>query len=245
MTTVSGPTRSTDESTTGGCRARSGLRSVALAAICIALATVATPADAQDRGLEILDRAGDRYAAVETVCADFTQQLSVPLLGRERTGTGRLCTGRPNLFAMRFDDPAGDVVVVDGDDVWVYFPSNDEKTAMRAPAAQSAGGRDFHREFLVEPETKYEIEYEGTDTVDGRSTHVLRMRPKEPASYQSAVLWIDQGEPVLRRLRLEEENGNVRSITMEDVAFGADVGVDWFTFTVPDGVLVVSPPGSR
>lgn len=215
-----------------------------LGALALSLVAFA-PVSAQDRGLDILERAGERYSAVETVCADFTQTLSVPLLGTERTGTGHLCTGRPNLFAMRFDDPAGDLVVVDGEFAWVYFPSNDPKTVMKATAERSAGGRDFHREFLVDPESKYEIEYGGTEEVAGHRAHRLRMRPKEPASYRSAVVWIDEGEPVLRRLRLEEENGNVRTITLDDVVFGADVGVEWFTFTPPEGALVVSPPGSR
>jgi len=216
-----------------------------VALVLAVAALLAAPVRAQDRGLQILDRAAERYAAVETVCADFTQHLSVPLLGRERTGTGRLCTGRPNLFAMRFDDPAGDVIVVDGNHAWVYFPSNDEKTVMKAPAERSAGGRDFHREFLVDPESKYEIEYEDVEDVGGRGAHRLRMRPKEPASYRAAIVWIDEGEPVLRRLRLEEENGNVRTITLDEVVFGADVGVDWFEFTVPDDALVVTPPGTR
>lgn len=214
----------------------------------IALATslfVSAPDDARaQEGLAIIDAAGARYAAVETVCADFTQQLSVPLLGRERTGTGRLCTGRPNLFSMRFDEPAGDVIVVDGESAWVYFPSNDEKTVMKAPAEQSAGGRDFHREFLVDTGSKYDVTYEEVEVVEGRSAHRLRLRPLGPASYRAAVLWIDEGQPVLRRLRLEEENGNVRTITLDDVVFGADVGADWFTFTVPAGALVVEPPGS-
>lgn len=216
-----------------------------VAGVALTLFATAAPLTAQDRALEIIDEAGDRYSAVETVCADFTQQLSVPLLGRERTGTGRLCTGRPNLFAMRFDDPAGDAVVVDGDFAWVYFPSNDAKTVMKTTAEESAGGRDFHREFLVDPETKYDIEYEDVETVAGHRAHRLRMRPKGAASYRAAVIWIDEGTPVLRRLRLEEENGNVRTITLEGVVFGADVGADWFTFTPPEGALVVSPPGSR
>lgn len=214
-------------------------------ALTLGAALAPSALSAQDRGLEILDRAGDRYAAVETVCADFTQQLSVPLLGRERTGTGHLCTGRPNLFAMRFDDPAGDLIVVDGDFAWVYFPSNDAKTALKTAAEESAGGQDFHREFLVDPETKYEIEYEGVEEVAGHPTHRMRMRPRGPASYRSAIVWIDEGTPVLRRLRLEEENGNIRTITLEGVVFGADVEVDWFTFTPPEGVLVVTPPGAR
>lgn len=219
------------------------LATTALALLAAALAFAPTTLRAQD-GLEIVDAAGDRYAAVETVCADFTQQLSVPLLGRERTGIGRLCTGRPNLFSMRFDDPAGDVIIVDGEWAWVYFPSNDEKTVMKAPAEQSAGGRDFHREFLVDTESKYDVTYEEVELIEGRRAHRLRLRPKQPASYRAAVLWIDEGQPVLRRLRLEEENGNVRTITLDDVVFGADVGADWFTFTVPAGALVVEPPGS-
>jgi outer membrane lipoprotein-sorting protein len=195
--------------------------------------------DAQERGLDILHRAADRYEAVETLCADFTQHLSVPLLGSERTGTGRLCQGRPNLFAMRFADPPGDLIVVDGVFAWVYFPSNDAKTVLRTSAERSAGGRDFHREFLQDPEAKYDVEYEAQDVVEGHATHRLRMLPKGPASYRAAVVWIDDGNPVLRQIRLEEQNGSVRTITLADVGFDADPGAEWFSFTPPEGALVM------
>lgn len=218
------------------------LRGSTRGAACLAaLALLAAPtaARAQERGLAVLDEAARRYASVETVCARFTQQLEVPLLGRERTGTGRLCQGRPNLFAMRFDDPDGDLVVVDGENAWVYMPSNDPRTVLKTSAEQSAGGRDFHREFLVDPETKYDVTYEATETIEGRETHRLRMVPKEPANYEAAVVWIDTGTPVLRRLRLEEENGSVRTITLEDVGFDADPGEGWFAFTPPPGAVVI------
>ena len=194
---------------------------------------------AQDRGLDILHTAAERYAAVETLCADFTHLLSVPLLGRERTGTGRLCQGRPNLFAMRFSDPAGDLIVVDGDFAWIYFPSNDAKTVLKTSADRSAGGRDFHREFLEDPESKYDVEYEGPDVIEEHETHRLRMRPKGPVTYRSAVVWIDVGDPVLRQLRLEEENGNVRTIVLANVGFDVAPGVGWFSFTPPEGALVM------
>ncbi|MEM7416385.1 MAG: outer membrane lipoprotein carrier protein LolA [Gemmatimonadota bacterium] len=195
-------------------------------------------AAAQD-GASVLHAAAERYESVETLCADFTQHLEVPLLGSERTGTGRLCQGSPNLFAMRFNDPAGDLVVVDGEHAWVYFPSNDEKTVLKMSAAQAAGGEDFHREFLVDPEAKYEIEYEGEDEIDGRAMHRLRMTPLNPSNYRHTVLWVDQAEPVLRRLRMEQENGSVRTITLANVGFGAEPGADWFSFTPPDGALVM------
>ena len=210
-------------------------------AVGLALSIGATPGDvaAQDRGLDILHGAAARYAAVETLCADFTQHLSVPLLRSERTGSGRLCQGRPNLFAMRFSDPPGDLIVVDGDFAWIYFPSNDEKTVLKTSAERSAGGRDFHREFLEDPESKFHVEYEGADTIQGHATHRLRMRPIGPASYRSAVVWIDEGTPVLRQLRLEEENGSIRTITLTNVGFDVDPGPGWFSFTPPEGAFVM------
>ena len=212
----------------------------AFTVLVLSCAVAATDASGQDRGLEVLHDAAGRYASVETLCADFTQHLLVPLLGRERTGTGRLCQGDPNLFAMRFEDPAGDLIVVDGDFAWVYFPSNDEKTVLKTSAERSAGGRDFHREFLEDPESKYDVAFEGADEIDGYITYRLRMTPKGPATYRAAVVWIDRGdEPVLRRLRLEEENGNVRTITLENVVFGGEPGAGWFSFTPPEGVLVM------
>ncbi|HAT38525.1 MAG TPA: hypothetical protein DCS75_08515 [Gemmatimonadetes bacterium] len=196
-------------------------------------------AGAQDIGLEVLKKAAVRYGDVETFCADFTQHLYVPLLGSERSGTGRLCQAKPNLFAMRFDNPEGDLIVVDGMFTWVYFPSNDEKTVLKTSADRSAGGRDFHREFLENPGAKYAVTYESAEDVEEWSTHRLRMVPRLSMSYRSATIWIDRGAPVLRRIQMEEANGNVRTITMGNVGFDADPGSDFFTFTPPSGVLVM------
>ena len=219
---------------------RLGAAAALLACAIVATALLAPASGhAQDRGLDVLHSASARYASVETLCARFTQHLRVPLLGTERVGTGRVCQGRPNLFAMRFEEPAGDLIVVDGDFAWVYFPSSDARTVLKTTADRAAGGRDFHREFLDQPESKYDVRYEQTDDVDGHPTHRLRMIPKLPSSYRVATVWIDTGTPVLRRIRLEEENGNVRTITLSDVGFGEEPGAGWFRFTPPDGVLVM------
>lgn len=196
-------------------------------------------AHAQERGVEILQGAAARYGAVDTLCADFTQHLRVPLLGSERTGTGRLCQSVPNLFAMRFDDPEGDLIIVDGSFAWVYFPSNDAKTVLKTSADQSAGGRDFHREFLEDPESKYEVTYEGVEEIEAWTTVRLRMVPMRPMDYETATVWIDQSGSVLRRLELAYPNGNIRTVTLDNVGFGADPGPEYFSFTPPDGALVM------
>ena len=211
----------------------------ALLVLGVGFAMSAPTLVAQTPAHAVIAGAAERYSGVETLCADFVQRLEVPLLGDETTGAGRLCQRRPNLFAMRFTDPAGDAVVADGDAVWVYFPSANPGNVIKASPDRAAGGHDFHREFLEETELRYDIDYQGLDRVDGHSTHRIRLVPMGPATYRAAIVWIDEGDPLLRRVRIEEENGTVRTVTLSDHALDGDPGEDWFTFTPPPGTQVI------
>ena len=217
------------------------VRRSVVAACVVAGALLPTVAGAQDRGMDVLRAASARYAPVTSLCADFVQHLRVPLLDQERTARGRLCQARPNLFAMRFTDPSGDLFVVDGESVWYYTPSSDAKQAFRFPASRGTGGLDFHREFLEDPELKYRVTFESSDDLAGTATHRLRLVPTQRASYRAAVLWIEQGTSILRAIRLEEENGNERTINLRDIAFGVDTPGGFFSFAPPPGVLVITP----
>ena len=186
----------------------------------------------------LLDRAAKLYGESSSLCAEFTQHLSVPLLGEEREGRGRLCQERPNRFAMRFSEPPGDAVVVDGTWVWVFAPSADATQVLRFPMARAPGGFDFHREFLEDWAAKYQVSAEGPEAVGGRPAQRLRLVPRAGATYQAAVVWID-AEGVLRRIRVEEENGSVRTVTLTSVEIGAAPPAGWFSFTPPPGVQVI------
>jgi outer membrane lipoprotein-sorting protein len=195
----------------------------------------------EGRGLALLEEASARYANVTALCADFVQTLSVPLLGEEKTGRGTLCQRQPDRFAMRFDDPAGDAVVVDGTWVWIYYPSLDAKQVIRVPMAGGSGAYDFHREFLHDPAEKYTVVYLADERVDSHDAYRLRLVPRAPASYVAAELWIDREAHLLRRIRIEDENGTVRTVTLDAIDL-APTGLDddWFTFTPPPGAQVIT-----
>ena len=155
--------------------------------------------------LSLLEATAANYERVTQFCADFTQHLSVPLLGDERTGTGQMCQARPNKFAMRFSDPEGDLVVVDGESVWLYYPSLDPNQVIRFAIGDGAGAYDFHKEFLEDPATKYDVTYEALDEVAGRRTHRLRLVPRARSAYEAAVIWIDHQEVSHSGLTLRPE----------------------------------------
>ncbi len=224
-------------------RSRVRCARVLMGALALSTGAAALPpgaAEAQEtRAIALMEAAAARYAQAATLCADFTQHLSVPLLGDERTGRGRLCQERPDRFAMRFTEPEGDAVVVDGTWVWIYYPSMDEKQVIRFPMAQAPGGFDFHREFLERPAEKYRASYEAAERVAGRQTHRIRLIPRQASTYRAAVVWIDAADSLLRQVRVEEENGSVRTVTLTRVELGVAPPPGWFTFVLPPGAHVI------
>ena len=187
----------------------------------------------------VLEEAGRVYRAAPAVCADFRQTLTVPLLGEDRTGRGRLCSQPPDRFAMRFAEPPGDLVVADGSWLWLYQPSTDAKQVLRSDLVGGPRGIDFYREFLAEPRTKSRAEYRAREMLDGRAAHHLVLTPVRPAPYRSAELWLDEGDGHVRKVVIREENGAVRTITLGRVEVGAP-SPDFFRFTPPAGVHVIT-----
>jgi outer membrane lipoprotein-sorting protein len=211
---------------------------VLTSALLAAPSSGAAQASARPDPFGVLEGAGTNYRQRSAgMCAEFSQTLSVPLLGEERRGRGRLCSRAPGYFAMRFTEPAGDLLVADGSWFWMYTPSTDAKQVLKWRLNQGPQGVDFHREFLDQPRTKYRAEYKGRETVEGKATHRVVVTPLKPAPYRSADLWVDVQGSTLRRIQIREENGSVRTVTLG--ATSAPTG-EVFKFTPPAGTQVIS-----
>jgi outer membrane lipoprotein-sorting protein len=217
-------------------------RALALFAVFAALSASSTGLGAQSPGeaRDALLRASERYAGIETVCAGFRQLLQIPLLGDEQESAGRVCQRRPNLFAMRFTEPAGDAVVADGSHFWIYYPSVSPGQVLRLPVDPTRGGLDFYREFLDEPLSKYAVADGGVEDVGGVATRLVRLTPLGNRGYRSAQVWIDPVQGLIRKVEVVEENGTLRRITLSDIQVDPGVPASTFQFAVPDGVSVVS-----
>ncbi|MFH1765115.1 MAG: outer membrane lipoprotein carrier protein LolA [Gemmatimonadota bacterium] len=191
------------------------------------------------RALALLEEAGRRYREVQSFCADFEQQMVIPLLRETTRSKGVLCQERPNRLAMRFTDPAGDVVVADGQYFWVYFPSADAGQVLRFSMATRPGGFDFQEEFLSEPGAKYELQYLGEETVGGRRTHLLSAVPRQPLTFTRARIWLDAERSLILRAEIGQENGSVRTVTLSSLRLNPSPDPERFRFTPPPGAQVI------
>jgi outer membrane lipoprotein-sorting protein len=215
-----------------------------LTSILTALVLVPTArvAGQDERALAVLERAGARYAELSGLCADFDQVIEVRLLGETKHSRGRLCQQPPNHFFMEFAEPAGDHIVADGEFLWVYYPSTDDRQVFKAALAGGTGGLDFHREFLAEPGVKYDATYQGRGTLGSIDVHEIGIVPRGAASYQRATVWISEESAMIRKVVLEEENGSVRTVELSALDVDPTVDPARFTFTPPPGAQVLERP---
>lgn len=199
----------------------------------------------------VLYTASDRYYGLETLCAHFQQTIEVTLLRQTRSGEGTVCQQRPDRFSMRFSDPEGDLVVVDGEFLWTFYPSLDDMQVMRFSAEGSGGGFNFYRSFLEDPRGRFEAVHEGREPMGDGLSHKIALKPRETeglrsADFRSAVVWFDVDSYLITALDIHETNESIRRIRLTDIRVDIEIPDEEFRFVPSEGARVMTPPeGAR
>jgi outer membrane lipoprotein carrier protein len=190
----------------------------------------------------ILDRAVAAYANVQTLSADFVQLVRDPMLDDTATSRGQFLQQRPNRFAMRWTQPRGDVVVADGQYLWVYLPSSAPNQVIRSALTQGTAGTgaDIVAEFLDRPQSRFTVAFERAEPVAGRPAEVLALTPRDRnAPYRRVLIWVDREDALVRRVEISEAAGSVRRITFDRLRTNIAIPAASFTFQPPRGARVV------
>lgn len=189
---------------------------------------------------EILKRAAAAYSKIQTLRADFTQRRENPLLGSTTTARGTIYQKRPDRFLLKFTQPAGDVIVADGQYFWVYYPSADKRQVIRATGArQGANGMDLQAQFMGDPVRRFVSTFHGIAKVDGRDAYVLTLVPRSVMGYQSLKVWIDAKDSLVRRFILTENNGVVQDYTLTNLTANTPLSNELFRFTPPADARII------
>ena len=207
--------------------------------IVCAAAPVGLPAQ-DERAYQVLEAAAERYWGLETLCARFHQEIEVTLLGETRSGRGTICQRQPSEFSMRFSDPEGDLVVVDGEFLWTFYPSMDAKQVLRFAAKGAEGRFNFFKNLLEDPRGRFDATYQGIEEMDGRPSHKLTLTPRESAGFRSAVVWIDGESDLITGVDVHDANESIRRVRLTDIRVDVEVSDDEFRFVPPPGARVMT-----
>lgn len=194
----------------------------------------------QDEALavQILDKASRAYEQVTTLKSDFVQTIEIPAMETEKEGRGVVYQKKPNYFLMKFDQPAGDMVVADGEWFWMYYPSAHPDQVIRTAIDQSSTNATLGQQFLVNPTARYVATYVQEENVGDRPAHLIALVPKFDAPYTLVRVWVDAEDFLVRKFEIHEQNDTVRTLTLRNVQTSIELPDDLFHYTPPPGVEV-------
>ena len=204
------------------------------------LAVVPAAARAQDANA-LVGRSSRVYRSLSSLTADFVQLIDNPMIDSAES-RGKLVQAGPDKLAMRFTDPPGEAVIIDGRSVWVYTPSTTPGQVIRmsVPSGGPIYGYNMLAWLLDRPAERYTASYLRADVVGGRSMDVVELVPAVPdLPFEKAVLWLDRADGIPRRLEITEHSGATRTLTLSKVRANQSVPDSTFLFEVPSGVRVV------
>jgi outer membrane lipoprotein carrier protein len=213
------------------------MRMVALLALAL---LGAAPGQAQD-AQAIIGRSARVYRSLGSLQADFVQVIDNPMIDSAES-RGRLAQAGPAKLAMRFSDPPGEAIVIDGQHVWVYTPSTVPGQVVRlsVPNGGPVYGYNLLAWLLDRPAERYRAMYLRKEQIDGRPTDVVELVPAVPnLPFSKAVIWLDQESALPRRLEIHEESGATRTLSLRRIRVNESLPDRTFTFRVPNGVRVV------
>lgn len=180
------------------------------------------------------------YETVSSMQASFVQTIEIPILERSRTGEGTWFQKGRSRFKMDFSEPQGDVIVSDGEHLWLYYPSTHPGQVLRSTIdgnVTGSGAIDLQGRIFSEAD-QYDAVWEGEELVATVVTNRVHLTPRGESPYTSVRVWIAAADNLVRKFEIVESNETVRTVILEDLRPNEPVPDDVFDFTPPQGTDV-------
>ena len=173
------------------------------------------------------------FSEVRTLHAAFHQSVLTEDLQSIDESDGELWRSRPGRFRWEYGDPLEQVVVADGQQVWVYDPGleqavvrNQDEMLGDTPAGLLAGDADPSLSYLVEVLGNQE----GIDWIS--------IFPKSPDAAFAQIQFGFESD-TLRMVQMLDPLQQITRIRFWNVKVNLDMPVGKFSLTLPDGTDII------
>lgn len=204
---------------------RGRLRRVGLMAGLL-LACVAARADAVDTLREFVRE-------VKTGRAAFTQTVTSPDGKRTRTSGGRFEFARPDRFRFAYAKPFEQLIVGDGQKVWIYDP--DLQQASVRPMSQALGATPVA--LLTGTTLERDFELSALPARDGLAWAQAKPR-RADAGFE--LLRVGFAGKQLAAVEIVDGFGQTSVLRFSEVEQGVEVPAGTFRFTLPAGAELLT-----
>jgi len=203
--------------------------------------------DAELNAETVAARVDAFYNQTTTLQASFYQTYYLRVYDRYQRSRGRIQIEKPGRLRFDYAAPNGKIIVSDGSMMTVYEPGDDGAAGqyLRRDVGEDALPTAF--EFLM-GEGRLADNNE-LRLYDGRrwgfpTGHILELRPRQPDPRYSRVLLYVDAHPdrlgVVRRIRIDDHEGNRNKLELSSMRFNRDVPDSTFRWSPPSGARLIS-----
>ena len=207
--------------------------------VLVALVLMAAPAPAADDPLHhALTRLQGRYETTRTLTADFRQSVESPTLASPLESRGTVAFEKPNRMRWDYAAPDPQLIVGDGETLWIYQP--EDKQVIKAPLAQA-----FQAQTPVSflgGLGRVERDFQASLERDEPARWVLRLVPRKDAGIGTLTLAVRKADAAIEEARIADPLGTTTRIVFANERRNVPLDAALFRFTPPPGVDVVRPP---
>jgi outer membrane lipoprotein carrier protein len=176
----------------------------------------------------------------EEVCsleAEFVQQVFGEDGRLVQASSGRVQLTRPGRFRWEYEKPNAQLILADGEKLWIYDSELEQATVKTmetalgaAPIVLLTGERPLADEFEITP----------VERRDGLEW--VKLRPKvQDTEFSRVILGLDKDG--IKRMILHDQFGQTTVIRLFNVSTNAELSPDTFKFDPPVGTDVLNAGG--
>ncbi len=227
--------RRTTERSTAGFFGHAAGSSLALA---LALAAAPSPVFAEEEppGVVKLNRFLD---TVDTLTAEFGQEVYDADEALLEEAAGSFALARPERFIWRYRDPYEQVVLADGEQLWMYDVELEQATV--SPLEEGAGSPAM----LLSGRAAVLETFDIASATASSGLDWVRLEPKASGTdFQRVAIGFD-AEGLPRELEFVNALDQVTHIRFSDIVVNEALDEDVFELELPDDVEVIGRQGRR
>ncbi|KFZ31895.1 hypothetical protein IDSA_04235 [Pseudidiomarina salinarum] len=172
----------------------------------------------------------ERLSGLSTLQAEFSQQVTDPDGELVQQLHGRMALARPNYLYWQTDAPDETLMVADGNNLWYYNPFVEQVTVYRQSEAMDQSPLLLLLDADAQAWSHYTVKQEGNS---------FALQPKPSADTQQSLQLMfaeDKNSARLQRIILDDGQGQISTIDLENVQLNQVVERGLFEFNLPEGV---------
>lgn len=201
----------------------------ALVAACLLLAAYPVAAG------EAMERLQAFTEDLETFSAGFVQTLYDENQEPVQRSEGVAWLERPGLFRWEYREPYTQVIVADGERLWIYDADLEQVTVRETGQALATAPI-----MLLSGEAPLDEQFEMRELGEREGLQWVELRPKvQDTDFERIFLGLD--EDTLRVMELRDRFDQATQIRFHHIELDAEIDASRFEFTPPEGVDVVGP----